>query len=102
MAGGGQGGPADVGAVVARVLPVGPSDAAEETLHLLDGFDEHRLAQQNVHPRVQDGVHGGDADGLKVGVLPNVLHERRLVQLVHKDAHLQAGEGGERRRQVTQ
>lgn len=53
---------------------MGPSNAAEEALDLLDGFAEHRLAEKDVHPRVQDGVHRGNADGLKVRVLLNVLH----------------------------
>lgn len=90
MVGCGRRGPAAVGAVAvaSRVLPVGPSDAAEEALDLLNGLAEHRLAEQNVHPGVEDGVDRSNTDGLQVWVLLDGHHYGRLVELVHKDTHL--------------
>lgn len=95
LAGHGRGGPAPVHAVevAPRVLPPGPSDAAEEAFDLLDGFAEHSLAEEDVDPRVQNGVHWGNADGLQVGVLPDVFHRLGPVQLVHKDTDLPKGKG---------
>lgn len=90
LTGHGRGGPAPIHAVevAPRVLPPSPSNAAEEAFDLLDGFAEHSLAEEDVDPRVQDGVHRGNADGLQVRVLPDILHRFWPVQLVHEDTDL--------------
>lgn len=59
MAGHGGGGSAAIRTVeiAARVLPSSPSNAAEEALDFLYDFAEHCLAEKDVDPWVQDGVH---------------------------------------------
>lgn len=76
------------------MLPPSPSDAAEEAFDLLDGFAEHSLAEEDVDPRVQNGVHRGNADSLQVRVLADILHRFWLVQLVHEDTDLPKEKGG--------
>lgn len=75
------------------MLPPSPANAAEEALDLLDGFAEHSLAEEDVDPGVQNGVHRGNADGLQVRVLPDVFHRFWPVQLVHEDTDLPWGRG---------
>lgn len=70
----GGGGPAALGAVLAREVPAGAADAAEEALDLLHGFAEHGLPQEDVNPGVQDGVHRGDPDGLQIRVFADFAH----------------------------
>lgn len=91
----GRRGPAPVHAVevAPRVLPPSPPDAAEEAFDLLDGFAEHSLAEEDVDPWVQNGVHRGNADGLQVRVLLDVFHRSRPVQLVHEDTDLPKEKG---------
>lgn len=76
LAGHGRGGPAPIHAVevAPRVLPPSPPNAAEEAFDLLDGFAENSLAEEDVDPWVQNGVHRGNADGLQVRVLPDIFH----------------------------
>lgn len=74
VAGHGGGGPAALGAGLAREVSAGASDAAEEALDLLHGFAEHGLPQEDVYPGVQDGVHGSDPDGLQVRVSADFSH----------------------------
>lgn len=95
MGGHGRGSSAAIYAVeiAPRVLPPSPSNTTEEAFDLLYGFAEHRLAQEDVDPRIQDGVHCGNTDGLQVRILLDILHQQRLVQLVHKDAYLPSRRG---------
>lgn len=78
------------------MLPPSPSNAAEEAFDLLNGFAEHSLSEEYVDPWVQNGVDGGNADGLQVRVLPYISHRFRLVQLVHKDTDLTKEMGEEK------
>lgn len=59
MAGHGGGGSASIRTVeiVPGVLPSSPSNAAKEALDFLYDFAEHCLAEEDVDPGVQDGVH---------------------------------------------
>lgn len=90
MGGCDRGGPATIGpvAVVTRVLPPGPTNAAEKALDLLNGFAQDCLAQQNVDPWIQDGVHRSYTDSLQIWVLLDVSYYIWTVQLVHKDPDL--------------
>lgn len=63
----GEGKVAVVSTAEMGALPSPPSaHFAEQTLDFLHQLEDHRLSEQDVDPRVQDGVDGGHADGLQV------------------------------------
>lgn len=78
-----------VEAPLSLLSPVG-SHLAKQTLDLLDELEEDGLAQQDVDPRVEDGVEGGEAYRSQVRVLLQVELHRGFVELVQKHLSLQA------------
>lgn len=91
MAGCDGGGPVTIGpvAVVTCALPSSPTNATEKTLDLLNGFAQDCLAQQNVDPRIQDGIYRSYTDSLQIWVLLDVSYYIWTVQLIHKDPDLE-------------
>lgn len=70
-------------------LPSTPSaHFAEQTLDFLHQLEYHRLSEQDVDPRVQDGVDGGHADGLQVSTQLGFLISLASLQLINKNPQL--------------
>lgn len=61
---------------------------AEQALDLLNKLEEHSLAEQDINPRVQDGVDRGNSNGLEIRVLLYLHLHWGLVELVNKHLHL--------------
>ena len=79
------GGEAPVRAGETAALPtLFSSHSAEQTLDFLRHLDDHCLSEQDVDPRVQDGVDGGHADGLQVSAQLDPLFSLASLQLIHK------------------
>lgn len=87
----GEGEAAVVSAAEMGALPSPPSaHFAEQTLDFLHQLEDHRLSEQDVDPRVQDGVDGGHADGLQVPTQLRQLVSLVSMQLIHKNPELMA------------
>lgn len=85
----GGGEAASISAVEAAALPSLPSaHFAEQTLDFLHQLEDHCLSEQDVDPRVQDGVDGGHADGLQVSAQLQPLVCLASLQLIHKNPEL--------------
>lgn len=85
----GEGEVALVSAVEMGALPSPPSaHFAEQTLDFLHQLEDHRLSEQDVDPRVQDGVDGGHADGLQVPTQLGQLVSLASLQLIQKNPEL--------------
>jgi len=75
----------------AAAPPSAPSaHLTEQPLDFLHQLQDHRLTEQDVDPRVQDGVDGGHADGQQVFIQPGALLRLVSGQLVLKDPQLRA------------
>lgn len=78
-----------VSAAEMGALPSPPSaHFAEQPLDFLHQLEDHRLSEQDVDPRVQDGVDGGHADGLQVPTQLGRLVSLAPLQLIPKNPEL--------------